>query len=189
VSQYRYVAYLQRIEKWSKKKCRSQEIWCESDLGKGSNFYFTIPYHPASMPENADVPQKNNGIVHDWSGYTILIVEDDIISYKILGAMLRKTKVNVIHADNGLKAVEQVHQNPQIDLVLMDVHLPVMNGIEATSKILNINPELPIIAQTTNAMADEYGNKCLRTGCADYIRKPIYGGELISKISQFLPKK
>jgi len=120
----------------------------------------------------------------DWSGYTVLIVEDDIVNLKVLGGMLRKTKVNIIHSDNGVKAVEQVRSNPQIDLVLMDIQLPEMNGFEATGKIHVINPTLPVIAQTTKEQ-----KKCLEAGCIDYISKPVDKGELFNKMSKFLTDK
>ena len=163
------------------------KLWCDSNLGKGANFYFAIPYLPVNLPANYDTPQKKSGVIYDWSGYTVLIVEDDIISYKMLGAMLRNTKVNVIHADDGLKAVEQARLNPHIDLVLMDIHLPVMNGLEATGKILDIYPTLPVIAQTANVMNDDR-DKFLKKGCADFISKPINMGELLGKMSRFLHK-
>jgi PAS domain S-box-containing protein len=161
-------------------------IWCESDLGKGSNFYFTIPYRPTTMLVSSDTPQKKSAVFYDWSAYTVLIVEDDIINFKVIEAMLRNTKINIIHADNGLKAIGQVNLNPQINLVLMDVHLPEMSGLEATGRILEINPSLPIIAQTANAMSEDK-DKCLEAGCADYISKPIDMGDLFTKIAKFLP--
>ena len=163
-------------------------IWCESDLGKGSSFYFTIPYHPTSMLENVAIPQKKNVRDYDWSNRTILIVEDDIVNYRVIEAMLRNTKVKTIHADNGLNAIEQVQLNPQIDMVLMDVHLPEMSGLDATKHILDINPNLPVIAQTANAMLEDR-DKCLEAGCADYISKPIDMDDLYTKIAKFFTNK
>ena len=162
------------------------EIWCESDLGKGSNFYFTIPYQPTKMPENNDLPEKKYATAYDWHDYTALIVEDDLINFKVIEAMLRKTHVNIIHADTGFKAIEKINLNKHIDIVLMDVHLPEMNGIEATSRILEINPALPIIAQTANAFSDDK-DKCIEAGCVDYISKPIIMDALFGKMAKFLP--
>jgi len=161
------------------------KIWCDSTVGKGTNFYCSIPYVTDHvLQNNIDMPQKKRETTRDWSSYTVLIVEDDIINYKALGGMLRNTKVSIIHSDNGVKAIEQVRINPKIDLVLMDINLPEMNGLEATGKILEINPMLPIIAQTTNEE-----EKCLEAGCIDYINKPIDMGLLFNKMSKFLMEK
>ena len=161
------------------------QIWCESDLGKGANFYFTVPYVPTTQTTKADASQETGDMVYQWSDYTILIVEDDIINFMVLKAMLRTTNVKIIHADSGLKAIENVYANPQINLVLMDVHLPEMSGLEATGKILEINPALPVIAQTANAITEDR-KKCLNAGCADYISKPIDMQELLGKIAALL---
>ena len=161
-------------------------IWCESIFGLGSSFFFTIPYHPTTMLEDSNKPQKKNSIEYDWSNFTVLIVEDDTINFKVIEAMLRNTKINIIHVDNGMKAIEQARDNPLIDLVLMDVHLPEMSGLEATIKIKEVNKTLPIIAQTANAMSDDK-DRCIDAGCSDYISKPIDMNNLFVKISKYLP--
>jgi len=163
------------------------KIWCVSDKDKGSSFNFSIPYHPASMhPFASSASQKKIILDKDWSKYTVLIVENDVINHKIIRAMLRNTKVNLIHASNGMKAIEEVRSNPQIDLTLMNEHLPDMNGLEIASKILDINPTIPVIAQTANSKS-EFWHKCIEAGCVDYISKPTKMSELFTKMSKFLP--
>ena len=116
-----------------------------------------------------------------------LIVEDDKVSFKFLEEILKKTKVKIYHAENGLQAIEFCKNNPDIDLVLMDIQLPEMSGLDATRIIRNIRRDLPIIAQTANAMSEDR-EKCLEVGCVDYVSKPINVNLLFRKIDLYLQK-
>ncbi len=163
------------------------EIWSETNVMNGSSFYFTIPYAPASELPSEDLkPVESVTAKYNWESRTILVVEDDRINFKVIEAMLKNTKVNIIHADNGLQAIEYVNLNPEIELILMDMHLPEMSGLEATQIILRNRPGVPIIAQTANAMyEDKY--RCLEIGCVDYISKPITMNNLYTTIAKYLP--
>jgi CheY-like chemotaxis protein len=122
----------------------------------------------------------------DLSNRTILIAEDDEISFKFMDLILtRKTNVNIIWAINGQMAVDFCRMYEHIDLVLMDIQLPVMDGIEAIKQIRLFNPGLPIIVQTANAFNDEW-EKCFQAGCDDYITKPINLQDLMLKIENLL---
>lgn len=122
----------------------------------------------------------------DLSSKTILIAEDDEISFKFLDLVLtRKTGVNVIWAINGQMAVDYCRIYENIDLVLMDLQLPVLDGIEAIRQIKSFKPNLPIIVQTANALHNEW-EKCIKAGCDDYITKPINLQDMMGKIENLL---
>ena len=122
----------------------------------------------------------------DLSSRTILIAEDDEISFKFLDLVLtRKTKVNIIWAINGQMAVDFCRMYPHIDLVLMDIQLPVIDGIEAIKQIKSFKPALPIIVQTANAFNAEW-EKCFQAGCDDYVTKPINLQDLVRRIENLL---
>jgi PAS domain S-box-containing protein len=161
------------------------KIWFESMLNKGSSFYFSIPYHPFNLPEKVSAETKKLSARSKWEEIHILIVEDNYISFKLLDIMLGKTGLNVLHADDGQKAVDMVKDHPEIDIVLMDIQLPVMNGFESTQEIKKIHPELPVIAQTANAMEKDRLD-CLEAGCDDYISKPINFESLLEIIENHL---
>ncbi len=159
-------------------------IWAESEMDKGSSFYFTIPYKPVSKEKATEIiaPAIRN---FDWSDLTILVVEDNIISYKLLEISLHKTGCKIMHADNGQKAIDMVREHDSIDLVLMDIQLPIKNGYTATREIKEIKPGLPVIAQTANAMDDDR-QKCMEAGCSDYITKPIILDKLLPVIETYI---
>ena len=160
-------------------------IWAESKPGKGSSFYFSIPYRPANYKK--EIPAEPNKSFKDfvWEEICILIVEDNYVSFKLLEVMLRKTGVKILHADDGQKAVDMVKNHSEIDIVLMDIQLPVLNGYESTQEIKKIRPELPVIAQTANAMEKDK-LECLNAGCCDYVTKPINFETLLQIIDNYL---
>jgi CheY-like chemotaxis protein len=161
------------------------KIWAERRPGGGSCFKFEIPYKSSHNPLKHNKTEKLNTNDYNWSDYTILVVEDNYISYRLLQLLLKNTLVNIVHAENGQKAIDMVNTHPEISLVLMDIQLPFMNGFEATMEIKKIRPELPVIAQTANAMDDDK-LKCLNSGCSDYITKPIVFDTFLELINNYI---
>ncbi len=122
----------------------------------------------------------------DWSNKTILIAEDDEISYKYLDLILtRKTKVNILWAINGQMAIDFCKQCNHIDLVMMDLQLPIVDGFEAIRQIKAFKPGLPIVVHTANAYGNEY-EKCFEAGCDEYITKPANFQQLLYKLESLL---
>ena len=115
----------------------------------------------------------------------ILIAEDDYTSFQYLTKVLKNQNYNIIHAENGLQAVEIIKNNDKIDMVLMDIKMPVMDGIDATIQIKKLRPDLPIIAQTAYAFSEER-DRFLSIGCDDYITKPIPVELLLNLMDKYL---
>ncbi len=164
------------------------KIWAECRENGGSIFRFHIPFKPSSPGAKQAPRVKLRPDDFDWAKYHLLVVEDNYMSFKLLQALLKNTKVVILHADNGERAIEMVKTHPEIDLVLMDIQLPLMNGYEATKAIKLIRPELTVIAQTANAM-DEDRLKCLNSGCNDYITKPIVFETFLTLIDSYIQEK
>ncbi len=120
----------------------------------------------------------------DWHKKTILIVDDEYMNYLLFEAILEETSSTVIHAINGAVAIEECQKNTKIDLVLMDIKMPVVNGYEALKIIKKVRNNLPIIAQTAYTASEDY-YKCLEAGFDDYIPKPIEREHLLYKLSTF----
>ncbi|MFA6128661.1 MAG: PAS domain S-box protein [Bacteroidales bacterium] len=164
------------------------EITLKSETGKGSTFYVTIPYRPVPLNNETKEPgiiskikrKKNDPI-------TILVAEDEEVNYLFIETLLDKTTLNIktLHAKNGQEAVEICKNNKEINLVLMDIKMPGMNGYEATIQIKKNRPDLPVIAQTAYS-TEEDRNSSKLAGCDDYISKPISEKTLNSIISRHL---
>jgi CheY-like chemotaxis protein len=126
--------------------------------------------------------ELKNKIEYNWSDKTILIAEDELINYRLLEVMLSKTNVKLLHGLNGKETLKLFQENPQINLVLMDIKMPELDGCEVTREIRKINTAVPIIAQTAYAI-DEEREKSIEAGCNDYITKPINKIELLNLIN------
>lgn len=122
---------------------------------------------------------------YDWSDKLILIVEDVEANHLFISSALKRTHAQLLWAKNGLEAVQMCKDYENIDLVLMDIRLPELDGYEATRQIKVFRPMLPIIAQTAYVMVNEKG-KVLQAGCNDLITKPIRLFELFTTVSKYL---
>ena len=161
------------------------KIWVNSEINKGSKFVFTIPLELSSQNIAQIHEDQLDSFVVDWSDKVILVAEDELVNYRFFEEIFESTKVNLIWAVNGQEAIDHCVANESIDLVLMDMKMPVLNGYDATRKIKEIKPGLPIIAQTAYALIGDE-TKARNAGCDDYIHKPIDTDELMKKIANFL---
>jgi len=116
---------------------------------------------------------------------TILIAEDDDISFAYLEIMLSEENCKIIRAFNGLEAIKMVKSNREIDFVLMDLKMPVLNGISATYEIRKFNEDIPIIAQTAYVFESDR-LEALNAGCDDYIAKPFRKHIFLKRMEKYL---
>jgi CheY-like chemotaxis protein len=165
------------------------KIWLESEKGIGSTFYFTLPYHTKTEKK----PRIKNAVPAKASEYhfeklKMLIVEDDEASEKFITIAVEMLSKEILNVRTGLEAVETCRNNPDIDLVLMDIQIPGLNGYEATRQIRQFNKDVVIIAQTAFGMMGDR-EKALKAGCNDYIAKPIKKDELIVIIQKHFKER
>jgi signal transduction histidine kinase len=169
------------------------EIAVESVVGEGSYFYFTLKLVPNELEtelanQEANRTKAISSAELNLKDKTILIAEDEIFNFQFLKEFLRPTMADVIWAKSGFEAIEKVKEYKDIDLILMDIKMPELDGYEATKRIKKINPDIPIFAQTAYAMAgDKKTNK--NAGFNEYLTKPIKTSELLKLLIKYIPVK
>jgi CheY-like chemotaxis protein len=163
------------------------KIYVQSEKGIGSEFSFSIPYRPAGSPKTKSAKDVRQMVQQpiDWSYKKCLLVDDnkDVLIY--LNRILIDTGVSVITARSGFEAIELIKAIPDIDVVLLDMQMPEMNGIEATREIRKIRKNLPIIAQTAFIFEDDK-DIILEAGCDACLIKPIRKEHLLAVMSDFV---
>lgn len=160
------------------------KIWFDSELGKGTTFYFDIPFNDVTYSMGT-ISYDTEVKTYNWKNRKIIIAEDVETNFKYLKTVLSDTDATILWAKNGKEAIDCVASNDHIDVVLMDIQMPVMDGYEAASIIRKTNTDIPIIAQTAFALPHD-NIKCFEVGCNDYISKPVNANLLKMKINQYI---
>jgi len=161
------------------------KIWVESEEGIGSAFYFTIPAHfdPAEK-QGFQTNQSMDITNYNLSTLKILIAEDDEVSEMLLNLEIKPWCKEILSVRSGTEAVEVCRNNPDIDLILMDIRMPGMDGYEAIRQIRQFNTTVIIIAQTAYGLSGDR-KKAIKAGCNDYIAKPYAQSELLKAIQPY----
>ncbi len=156
------------------------KLWVESSIGLGSTFFLSLPIVP-SIHET--VPSKESKMLSVNRKITLLLAEDETYNVLLIQAVMENENIKIIHAKNGFEALEIFKTTPNIDLILMDIKMPVMDGIQSFKEIRKLNKEIPVIAQTAYTIEHEK-KQLLEMGFTNYISKPIKIDDLIEKIKK-----
>lgn len=166
------------------------EMRVKSEVHQGSTFYFTLPMLKTKASERSgkkiqDPSVQENEKIMDLKGRKILIAEDDSANYLFIESFLKQTNVEILWARDGKEAIDIFNADPSLDMILMDLKMPEINGIEATRTIRKTNQQIPVIALTAYAFADDKENS-LRAGCNAYLSKPVKIEQLSRILSDYL---
>jgi PAS domain S-box-containing protein len=163
------------------------KMWLESEISMGSCFYFSIPYISTINSVIDNIKQSKPFELSILNNKKILVAEDVDLNIEYIIELLESTKVELLIARNGKEAIEVFKNTQDIDIILMDIQMPILDGYAAVGEIRKLNSKIPIIAQTAYAFAEDK-QKCLDSGCNDFIRKPFMKQELLEKLISNLPK-
>ncbi|MFT3739961.1 MAG: ATP-binding protein [Breznakibacter sp.] len=159
------------------------KVWVTSELGKGSTFTVGLPLQIVEEPVSCIGQQDDHQFFPTNSPVKVLIVEDDTTNMEYLKEALSRPEIELFAATDGEKALKSLARDPNIKIVLMDIRLPDMNGLELARFIKQEYPQIKIIAQTAYASNfDKY--ECIQAGCDDYLPKPISLTNLISLVAK-----
>ena len=159
------------------------EIRLESEEGKGSTFYFSLPFKESLEQASTNGSKKEKNM--DFTGKSLLIIEDDKASAEFIREILSNSNINILHSYTAAETMKLLKSNPGIDLLLMDIRLPDMSGIELTKLIRKEFTNIKIIAQTAYAAAEDI-QECLNAGCNYHIAKPIQAENLLGTLETYM---
>lgn len=160
-------------------------IWLDSEPGIGSVFHFTIPFEPITKTSQSEIEDMEKRFDGTASKKVILIAEDETNNFLLVREYLSESVFNIIRVENGLDAVNICKNRRDIDIILMDIKMPVMDGIEATRQIRIMRPEIPVIAVTAYAY-DTDKKRLLESGFNEYLPKPLKRDSLLKMLKKFI---
>ncbi len=159
------------------------QIWVESKKSEGSIFYFKLPFMKVLSG-----PREEKKIIQDkyfWPGKTLLVAEDEESNYLLIEAILRDSGVTIIHVNDGVELLEKINDGAGFDLVLLDLKMPRMGGINAMKIIREIHKDVPVIVQTAYDQIS-HREQCLQFGCNEFLVKPLRKKEFLKLLNKYL---
>ncbi len=164
------------------------KIWVESKTGSGSTFFFAIPYIKVKNNKESLIEKPVEEKKELSGNLTVLLVEDDEASEMLISLMIEPVCGRILIARSGPEAIEVFNDNTGIDLILMDIRLPGMDGYKAVEQIRKYNKDVIIIVQSAFGLVGDR-EKAIETGCNDYIAKPIFKKDLLALLNKYLGNK